>query len=296
MLKKSNILALVGGGKFPKYSKNKIIIYDDHQGLIIRQIRFNLNVTYVKIKTNSIIGFIEDKIYIFNINSLETIDIIDIDKIESPIFGISNIINNSLVIAFPQYQKKGKIQIEQYLILSKSYKKQDTKIIDAHESDIIFISINNEGTLLASSSIKGHYIKIFNISNGDLLIELKKGKRSKVSWISFELKSDIIGYISDVGKVYIYDINEIKKLIKNNEKDNNVEENSNQIHETHRIKGKKPFAKFKINEKRNIFGFIQSKYFVILSFEGKFYKVSYNVGIGNKCSKCDKIEECFLKI
>ena len=77
MLKKSNILALVGGGFFPKLSQNKLSIYDDHQGLIIRQIRFNSYVTYVKIKTNSIIGFIKDKIYILNINTLETIDIID---------------------------------------------------------------------------------------------------------------------------------------------------------------------------------------------------------------------------
>ena len=41
MLKKTNILALVGGGRLPKYSKNKITIWDDHQGKIISQIRFN---------------------------------------------------------------------------------------------------------------------------------------------------------------------------------------------------------------------------------------------------------------
>ena len=92
MLKKSNILALVGGGSFLKFSKNKISIYDDHQRLIIKQIRFNNYVTYVKIKTNSIIGFIKDKIYILNINRLETIDIIDKDNTYNPIFGISHTI------------------------------------------------------------------------------------------------------------------------------------------------------------------------------------------------------------
>ncbi len=76
MLNKTNILALVGGGQNPQFSKNKIIIYDCHQELIIRQIRFNSYITNVKLRKDSIIGFIQDKIYILNINSLETIDII----------------------------------------------------------------------------------------------------------------------------------------------------------------------------------------------------------------------------
>ena len=35
MLKKTNILALVGGGENPPFSPQKIIIFDDHQGKII---------------------------------------------------------------------------------------------------------------------------------------------------------------------------------------------------------------------------------------------------------------------
>ena len=292
MLKKTNILALVGGGSFPKFSKNKITIYDDHQRLIIRQIRFNNYVTYVKIKTNSIIGFIKDKIYILNINTLETIDIIDINNTYNPIFGISNTINNSLVFAFPQYNNIGKIQIEKYLILNNINKKEKTKFIKAHESNITFITINKEGTLLASGSEKGSYIKIFYILNGDLLAELKKGKAS-IECISFESNSEIIGYSSSVGKVYIYDINEIKKNIKiNDEKNNEKEEKANIIHETHKIK-KKPLSKLKVNDKRNIIGFIEPKSFVILSIEGNLYKVSYNK---ESKRKFNKVEGFLIKI
>ena len=300
MLKKSNILALVGGGIIPKFSKNKIIIYDAHQELIIRQIRFNSNITNVKLRTDSIIGFIKDKIYIIHFNTLETIDIIDIDEINNLIYGISKS-NNDLVIGFPQNNIKGKIEIRKYSI-SLIKNKIEKIIINAHESNIIFITINNEGTLLVSGSEKGQYLRIFNTSNGDLLVELKRGKKAKILSMAFENNSEMIGYISDIGKIYIYDISEIKKEIKNNNdiekkkknynNENNKYENPNKIHEIHKIK-EKPFSKFKVNEIKNIIGFIEPKFLVILNYEGKFYKVSYNVKPGKKCLL---VEESFLKI
>ena len=44
MLNKSNILALVGGGKNPKFSLNKVILWDDQQGRVISELRFGSNV------------------------------------------------------------------------------------------------------------------------------------------------------------------------------------------------------------------------------------------------------------
>ena len=299
MLNKSNILALVGGGLIPKFSKNKINIYDAHQELIISQIRFNSYITYVKLRKDSIIGFIKNKIYIINLNTLETIDIIDIDPINKPICGISKS-NDALLIAFPQKNIKGNIEIRKYNI-SLIKNKNDNLTINAHESSIIFITINNEGTLLASGSEKGDYLRIFNTSNGDLLAELKREKKSKIVSMSFEIKCEMIGYISDVGKAYIYDITELKKEINNNGEDNkkknnkneyNKIENLNKIHEKHKIK-EKPFSKFEVKEMKNLIGFMEPRSIIILNMEGKFYRASYNVKPGKKCLL---VEESFLKI
>lgn len=296
MLKKSNILALVGGGTYPKFSRNKITIYDDHGGLILRQIRFNSNVISVKIRTDSIIGVIEDKIYIININTLATIDIIDIDKINYSTYSISNF-NNELFLAFVEPKNKGNVQIEKYIISSKKTNKDEKRIINAHESNVIFLVLNNEGTLLATASEKGQYIRIFNISNGNLLAELKRGKKSKISSLTFEFKSEIIGYSSEAGKTYIYNINELKKLINNkkeNEKstENNKKELLKKSSESFKIK-EKPFSKFKFEEGKNIIGFIEPKSVVILTSEAKFYKASYNVKSGKKCIL---LEESLIKI
>ena len=49
MLYKSNILALVGGGINPKFSPNKVIIWDELNGKIISQLRFDRNVKNIKL-------------------------------------------------------------------------------------------------------------------------------------------------------------------------------------------------------------------------------------------------------
>ena len=293
MLNKTNILALVGGGKYPKFSKNKITIFDSHQDLIISQIRFNSNITRVKLRRDSIIGFIDNKIYILNINSLETIDIIKIDKTKSPIYSISYF-SNKLVISFPQYNNIGKLQIEKYFITSKNSKKEDTIIKTAHESKIIFISNSSDGTLIATGSEKGQYIRIFNAENGDLLADLKKGKKP-ITWISFEKNNHFIGYSSNLGKAYIYDIKEINKLFNNNEEDKKEENNNKKEMQNknriYKIKAK-PFVRFKFEKNECIIGFIEQNKFVIFTLEGKLYKISFD----EKFKFCNLIDEFCISI
>ena len=50
MLYKSNVVALLGGGKNPKYSPNKIVLWDDSQQKVITEIRLNYEVVNVKLK------------------------------------------------------------------------------------------------------------------------------------------------------------------------------------------------------------------------------------------------------
>jgi hypothetical protein len=50
MLYKSNILALVGGGKYPKHSRNKIIIWDDFQAKVMAELSFTTYIKNVKMK------------------------------------------------------------------------------------------------------------------------------------------------------------------------------------------------------------------------------------------------------
>lgn len=295
MLKKTNILALVGGGKLPKYSKNKISIWDDHQGKIISQIRFNKDVISVKMRTDSIIGILEDKIYIIHIETLEIIDILDTLKNRNGIFAMSNN-DNELSVSFPQAKNKGKVKLMSYSIEKNNFNKNITKIFSAHETNIAYITMNNKGTLLVTSSDKGIFIRLFNIISEEMIVELKRGsKNAKINCLALDFNNEFLACTSDSGTIHIFDIHEVNKLFEINEdKDKNKINNGNKIKEKEKPKIKikeRSFIKFKIQEERSIVGFYQDNHFVALTSNGIVHKASFDIknGIYNT-------EKNFIKI
>ena len=77
---------------------------------------------------------------------------------------------NVTIIAFPDKAKKGKVRI-------KNMDKNSTNTVDAHENIISFISFNNNGSIMATASDRGTLIRVFNVFDGKLLVELRRGSK-----------------------------------------------------------------------------------------------------------------------
>lgn len=298
MFQRTNLLALVGGGKNPKFQINQLIIWDDHQGKIISKLRFNENLMSVRLRNNKIIVLTRNKFYAFNMKTLVTIAIIKTYDNPLGIIATSNgDINNKLIVAFP-YESQGHVFLGEI-----TQKCEKLFVVQAHDSKIACISINKDGTLLATASDKGTLIRIFTTNDGQKFSEFRRGTKTvEMNCIAFDPNNKFIGCSSNVGTIHIFSIAAITKALdeKNNKAKNEIEdEPKNSKSFLGKIGGllniknaylesERSFAKFKVQEENSILGFGSENTFVVITMDGKYYKAAYNPKRGGDCCKIEE--------
>ena len=298
MFQRTNLLALVGGGKNPKFQINQLIIWDDHQGKIISKLRFNENLMSVRLRNNKIIVLTRNKFYAFNMKTLVTIAIIKTYDNPLGIIATSNgDINNKLIVAFP-YESQGHVFLGEI-----TQKCEKLSVVQAHDSKIACISINKDGTLLATASDKGTLIRIFTTNDGQKFSEFRRGTKTvEMNCIAFDPNNKFIGCSSNVGTIHIFSIAAITKALdeKNNKAKNEIEdEPKNSKSFLGKIGGllniknaylesERSFAKFKVQEENSILGFGSENTFVVIIMDGKYYKGVYNLKRGGEDCKIEE--------
>jgi len=210
VLNKSNIFCLVGGGESPKYAPNKLLIWDDKKGKEIYEFRFSSFVSNCFIKTKYIFVFCKDSI---NIISMKTMKIIKEIATKNNPEGIGTISSNKdkYILGWPNFNQ-GEIEVKDFFEIKNNV--QSSKI-KAHSNDICCIKINNDGTKIASSSINGTIIRIFDINKKKMIHEFKRGNgTAKIYSINFSEDNNLLAVTSDHAKAYIFLINkEVKKAL-----------------------------------------------------------------------------------
>ncbi|RHY46660.1 hypothetical protein DYB30_003174 [Aphanomyces astaci] len=164
MLFRCNILAIVGGGRNPRYPPNKVMIWDDHQSRNIGELSFRSEVKAVKLRRDRVVVVLQNKIYVYNFADLKLMD--HIETITNP-KGLCALCPSSTntVLACPGVSR-GTVRIE-------LYDQRKTTLITAHEAELSQMALNLEGTRLATSSDKGTLIRVFDTQSGQLLQELR---------------------------------------------------------------------------------------------------------------------------
>ena len=203
ILNKSNIFCLVGGGESPKYAPNKLLIWDDKKGKEVYEFRFSSFVSNCFIKIKYIFVFCKDSI---NIISMKTMKIIKEIAIKNNPEGIGSISSDldKYILSWPSFGQ-GEIEIKDFQEIKLN--SQNVKL-KAHSSEINYIKVNNDGTKLASSSINGTTIRIFNLINKQIIQEFKRGNGSaKIYSLNFSNDNNIFVLTSNHGTAHIFLIN-----------------------------------------------------------------------------------------
>jgi WD40 repeat protein len=212
MLYKTNFLALMGGGKNPKFNKKNLIIWDDNENKIISELKFTTSIINIKLKKDLLFVVCQKRIYAFDFNTYEAIDTIDTgDNIKELIA-----INNSpelTILAYPSTKGVNKITI-------KNYKTKIFFSFTAQDDSISKMSINNDGTLISTANNNGTIIRIHSCIDGAFLQEFKRGhEKAKINYICFDNDTKLMAVSSNRGTIHIFSMGSTIKKLKEHEKE-----------------------------------------------------------------------------
>ena len=198
MLFRCNILALVGGGRNPKYSPNKVMLWDDHQSRCIGELSFRVEVRAVKLRRDKIVVVLEHKIYVYNFSDLKIVHQTDTVANPKGLCALSPTQGNS-VMACPGLNK-GQVRVELYDVCA-------TKFISAHDGDLAMLALSLDGALLATASEKGTLVRVYDAAAATLLHEFRRGAdRATIYSIAFSATNEYLACSSDKGTVHVWAI------------------------------------------------------------------------------------------
>jgi len=285
MLFRCNILALVGGGRNPRYPPNKVMIWDDHQNRCIGELSFRSEVKAVKLRRDRVVVVLEYKIYVYNFADLKLVDHIETTSNPKGLCALCPNIPNTVLVC-PGLQK-GHVRCELYDI-------KKTTLITAHETSLACFALNHDGSKLATASEKGTLIRIFDTASGQPLQELRRGAdRADIYSICFNANSQWLAVSSDKGTIHVFSLRG-----RNGEKEETKDKDGkkeNPRSSLSFLRGILPkyfssewsFAQFRVTDSRTIVAFGTERHsIIVVSADGSFYKAVFDPDRpGSECTQ-----------
>ena len=198
LLSRSNIIALVGGGRSPRYPASKLYIWDDHQLCPIAELCFRGDIKSVKLRSDRVVVVLEHKIYVYNLRDLKVRDCINTCPNPRGLCCISTEGDREVLVC-PDIGRGN--------ALVKLYNEEKRQVIEAHETSLACMALTRDGGLLATASDKGTLIRIFDTETMELKQELRRGiDRAEIFCLAFHPSNEWIACSSDKGTIHIYSI------------------------------------------------------------------------------------------
>lgn len=181
-------------------------------------------------------------------------------------------------IAFP-LEQPGKVGIRVYNVLKNN--EWESFEIQAHGKEVACLCMNRNGSLLATASIGGTIIRVFNMNDGNLVKELRRGsENADIYSISIDNSFNYLACTSDRGTVHVF-------YIGSEEGDRNRRSVWIKIFSNDKsyFNSEWSFSKYKMGMVKSIVSFGNNNNIYLITAEGKFYDLEFVPGKVGECIK-----------
>jgi autophagy-related protein 18 len=91
------------------------------------------------------------------------------------------------------------------VLIYDANKLESINVIEAHQSTLGYVAINNQGTLLATASEKGTIIRVFSLPSGERLYHFRRGSLpAQIYCMSFNSTSSLLSVSSATETIHIF--------------------------------------------------------------------------------------------
>ncbi|XP_039119510.1 autophagy-related protein 18b isoform X2 [Dioscorea cayenensis subsp. rotundata] len=168
MLFSSSLLAIVGAGEQPSLSPRRLCLFNKVTGAPFRELNFLTSILAIRVNRKRLIVLLQDKTYIYDLNSLAILDTIDTVPNAKGLCAFAPGSEGSY-LALPASTERGSVLIYNTIELSSLCQ------IDAHRSAITAIAFCSSGMFLATASEQGTIIRVHLVSQATKSYSFRRG-------------------------------------------------------------------------------------------------------------------------
>uniref|UniRef100_A0A914ZJW8 WD repeat domain phosphoinositide-interacting protein 4 n=1 Tax=Parascaris univalens TaxID=6257 RepID=A0A914ZJW8_PARUN len=205
LLHRSNLIAIVAGGSHPKFAENTVMIWDDASKRFVLEFTVNGPVLNVLLSYTRLVVVQARRVHVFEFPN--DCKLIRTEETTYNPLGLAALSadTKSEFLVFPGH-KIGSVQLVnlQSLTVASS---PSPLTINAHQSEVVRLALNNQATLLATGSAKGTVIRVFDTRTRNILSEFRRGADpANLHCLRFSPCSSFLAVSSDKGTIHIFTV------------------------------------------------------------------------------------------
>ncbi|XP_021756836.1 autophagy-related protein 18b-like isoform X2 [Chenopodium quinoa] len=197
----SSLLAIVGAGEQPALSPRRLCLFNTTTGAPLQELNFLTSVLAIRLNKLRLIVLLQDKVFIYDINSLAILSVLDTVPNPKGLSAFSHILD-ACFLALPASTTKGSMLVYDVMEL------QSLCEIDAHLSPLAAMVFSSNGTYLATASEQGTMVRVHTVPEGTKCFSFRRGAYPStifsLSFGSFVQLPEFLAAISSSGSLHLF--------------------------------------------------------------------------------------------